>query len=940
MTSAQVATVVPVEPTADRSDFWRALRTRASTQSPSPPVQSDVMEAGVSVLADLSTAPARTLHSAPLVKSSPLSPPVRAMLEAREFGRRFDAAALDVASAAERLPGLAVPDGEVEFWASDRSLEDLSLSVDGLLQHRKRLLSGTVNRQNPRKRVLVLGAGPAGLMSAVQLALRDHCVVACEAREVYTRNRYIGVYKEITHLMAALGMPESMTYDFSQYRGKRGIMLADIQTLLHGLALKLGVVIYTGAVARIIDLQTLRGGQVELQRAPRAGAHGAPSVGMTRWQHDTVCGVASGLTVHFDTIVEATGGRSGVREMLVGAENIVSLYEIGVGAAKQDPSLKSFLDDPEDHCAEYVESGYGCPPGTRPAFASALLADDKHQIPETIPCFVSNIDASIFRVPMHQTEGSLGLASRIGDRSLDIPHDWVVLECRVSDQRLSRYHIEGPLPQTFEFAGKPHSTSTILDKLNPVSLLVRILYAMGLPFDAVDHRQLVQFYIAESSQTDARDIVGMWVGRFRGLRVGAQTPIWLGKVPGAADIEYGIIGESLQNAWYRFGVGVDDAIGGAGYFAAGLELDAEGRLAEARRFERIIRSRAVQILYHLFAVARNTDQGVVGSVLTEYHMEEQHNENVAEARLREITAEAAEMLAVEAELDSGDREPLLDAAFNDLRKSCCRHAVEALKSFRYPVAALTQALTLLDGDRLDWGEPMNASLTELVSPEHLALLAPLCRRTRREGRDDPGRRQEALIELAAGRYHWCGPWLRCCALHALDRSAPHALKTLRAAAGDRDGLVAEVARAALEPLTGAAVRSSPIERVLVLKQVGIFRAVPDALLADVATVLTERRANPGEPIIRKGDLGDSLYIIAAGQVRVHDGDRDLAVMGRNECFGELALLDSEPRAASVTAAEPSHLFRLAQDDFDALLKAQPEITRAINRALCKLIRGK
>jgi hypothetical protein len=99
-------------------------------------------------------------------------------------------------------------------------------------------------------------------MAAVQMSLRDHHVVVCEQREVYARNRYIGVYKEVTHLMAALGMPERMTYDFSQYRGKHGIMLADIQTLLHGVALKLGVVIYTGAVARGLDLETLRAGEV------------------------------------------------------------------------------------------------------------------------------------------------------------------------------------------------------------------------------------------------------------------------------------------------------------------------------------------------------------------------------------------------------------------------------------------------------------------------------------------------------------------------------------------------------------------------------------------------------------------------------------------------------------------------------------------------------
>ena len=245
------------------------------------------MEREIHVLAELDVAPSRTLHSAPLVKSSPLSPPVRSMIEAREFGRRFDIDLFDVAAAEQQLPGLTAPQGDVLFLADDASLDSLSESVDVLLQHRKRLLSRTAGGKTGRRRVLIIGAGPAGLISAVQLALRDHHIVLVEQREVYSRNRYIGVYKEVTHLMAALGMPERMTYDFSQYRGKRGIMLADIQTFLHGIALKLGVVIYTGAAPRDLSLETLKGGEIELQRAQQSRSQSAASVGMTRWQYDS-----------------------------------------------------------------------------------------------------------------------------------------------------------------------------------------------------------------------------------------------------------------------------------------------------------------------------------------------------------------------------------------------------------------------------------------------------------------------------------------------------------------------------------------------------------------------------------------------------------------------------------------------------------------------------
>src|SRR4029079_16543981 len=90
--------------------------------------------------------------------------------------------------------------------------------------------------------------------------------------------------------------------------------------------------------------------------------------------------------------------------------------------ASRDPSLETFFADPEDHCAEYVESGYGCAPGLRQSFADALLSPDSSEIPDALPCFVSDIDASVFTKPMTATPGSMGLASRVGDRTLDIPH--------------------------------------------------------------------------------------------------------------------------------------------------------------------------------------------------------------------------------------------------------------------------------------------------------------------------------------------------------------------------------------------------------------------------------------------------------------------------------------------------------------------------------------
>jgi len=950
---SQFVSLTATKPASDPSEFWKEVRRQirtgeAGTCKPSGAPQSSVMEAGLSVIMPLNEAPPRTFNNAAIVRSSPLPSSVRAMFETREFGRQYNSVQADLDTIKAELPGLECPQADVQFLASDHSLDDLNLSVDCLLQHRKRLLAPSVDLSRPRRHVFVLGAGPGGLMTAIQLSLRDHHVVVCEQREVYARNRYIGVYKEVTHLMAALGMPESMTYDFSQYRGKRGIMLADIQTFLHAIALKLGVIIYTGAVPRTLSLPVLRSGEVELQRATHGASStpGQSSIGMVRWQHDTVSRVRSGVAIRFDTIVEATGGRSGLRELLVGAENVVSIRSIGRAAAAKDPSLTSFFDDPEDHCAEYVESGYGCPPGLRKVFAEALLSDEKGKIPDELPCFVSNIDASIFIKPMQATPTSLGLASRIGDRNLEIPHDWVVLECRLADQTLSRYHIEGPLPQTFEFGGKRLLTREALDKLNPVTLLFRILYAMGVPFEAVDRRRLIEFHTSENSYGDTSDIVSTWIGGFRGLRLGGEKAIWCGTVPGSESVEYGIVGEALQNAWYRFGVGVDDTFAAAVRFAEGVELSSEARLTESRRFERVMTSRSVQVLYHLFSVSRNTDQGVVGSVLTEYHMDEQHSSDLAEARLRDVARRGAEMLASETDIRSAGSDSLLEAALDYERKSCCRTALMLLDSFAYPPELLARIRQMMKIGDFDWPSRAFAALESALSPQHCKLLQPLFQvaepRSPNEAAD--GRRgEERLVELGLGRYAWVSPWVRVCALRALDPSSPAAVTVLGRAAKDPDPLVAETAAAALraanESKAAAPIsRYLTVDKVVALRNVSLFKAIPHEILAGIATLLTERWAEPGERIFEKGELGDCLYVIESGRVRVQDGDRILCHLEKHQFFGELSLLDAEPRSASVSAVERSHLFRLAQSDFYSLISERPDITHAINRVLCQMVR--
>jgi hypothetical protein len=265
-----------------------------------------------------------------------------------------------------------------------------------------------------------------------------------------------------------------------------------------------------------------------------------------------------------------------------------------------------------------------------------------------------------------------------------------------------------------------------------------------------------------------------------------------------------------------------------------------------------------------------------------------------------------------------------------------------LDSFAYPADVLARARQPMKIGDADWRVRAYAVLEPALSAAHRESLRPLFALPAARAPGARERSAERLIELALGRYGWGSPWLRACALRALDPESPAARAALERASTDADPLVAETATAALardaHPVAADGAPYLTVDKVLVLRGVTLFRAIPHQVLAGVAALLTERRAEPGERIVEKGELGDCLYVIAAGRVRVHDAERCFQELGEREVFGELSLLDAQPRAASVTAIEHALLLRLAQGDFQALMSERPDIMQAINRALCAMVR--
>jgi CRP-like cAMP-binding protein len=109
----------------------------------------------------------------------------------------------------------------------------------------------------------------------------------------------------------------------------------------------------------------------------------------------------------------------------------------------------------------------------------------------------------------------------------------------------------------------------------------------------------------------------------------------------------------------------------------------------------------------------------------------------------------------------------------------------------------------------------------------------------------------------------------------------------------------------------------------VLRRCPLFDLLSPAELHVLADLARDRRFAPGERIVGEGELGDSLYVLADGEVAVsrHEGAAaPLAVLGPPEAFGEMSLVDREHRSATVTARTEVRALQLTAEAFTTFRK--------------------
>ncbi len=134
---------------------------------------------------------------------------------------------------------------------------------------------------------------------------------------------------------------------------------------------------------------------------------------------------------------------------------------------------------------------------------------------------------------------------------------------------------------------------------------------------------------------------------------------------------------------------------------------------------------------------------------------------------------------------------------------------------------------------------------------------------------------------------------------------------------------------------------SPLD---ILRAVPILSNVPQADLVALAQASRERSYPAGQVILRQDAPGDAMYVVIEGRVKVvligEDGrEVILSVLGAGAVFGEMSLLDDEPRSAHVIAMTPCHVMTLYRGAFHERLRASPDLCLAMLAAMSARLRA-
>ena len=133
------------------------------------------------------------------------------------------------------------------------------------------------------------------------------------------------------------------------------------------------------------------------------------------------------------------------------------------------------------------------------------------------------------------------------------------------------------------------------------------------------------------------------------------------------------------------------------------------------------------------------------------------------------------------------------------------------------------------------------------------------------------------------------------------------------------------------------------ERTMTLKAVPFFTQLSDKELDLIRGVAAEKSYPKNAVVLTEGEMGDSLYMNVSGKVKVFIGDEEgreiiLKILGPGAFFGEMSMIDKQPRSASVTTIEASTFLVLAHTGFERCVEQEPRIANVVMQMLAQRVR--
>ncbi|QJD86067.1 Npt1/Npt2 family nucleotide transporter [Cohnella herbarum] len=154
-------------------------------------------------------------------------------------------------------------------------------------------------------------------------------------------------------------------------------------------------------------------------------------------------------------------------------------------------------------------------------------------------------------------------------------------------------------------------------------------------------------------------------------------------------------------------------------------------------------------------------------------------------------------------------------------------------------------------------------------------------------------------------------------------------------AAEADREIAAADGAALDSLDASGKNETMIRRILVLQKISLFAHCSQEDFVALAQMTEESVYEPGEKVCSVGDDGDTLYGIIDGAIQVHKGPEKLAMLGIGQIFGEMALIDGQPRSADCTAIRRTVLLELTREQAFAFCFQKMHILKGLMRVLAE-----